>query len=309
MGRPSKFSAREKADIFLHIELYLEYIDEKACRLTVSDAEMSNILSAKGYDINAKYIERIRRSSQILACGDTGGVRPGAGRSSGSVTKFDNETMNRLREIIKDHTNEFWQLNVSDSRMTEIIINEAGYPVNVQYVRRMRQGLGIKPLDQRGGYREGAGRPSMTGTTQDLQYADVIALHNSAVAQLSYHRKSSGALRGQSGADVYDRFGYHTTDYEDAVKRKEQQMKTQNKATPVYKPILPGDEDVYIGTRNHLINYARRFDLVQARAAAQTIETFSVYDEEINKRTTAYGKSGKAGGVQNTRTSQVLSSL
>jgi transposase len=243
--------------------------------LTVSDTEMCGILNELGFSVNVKYVERFRKKLGIQARGTC-------------PRKITENQLQDIMGLIREYTRErkdAWQLSVSDAEMSRIL-NEKGYPVNVKYVERIRRSLGIEPLDNRGGARLGAGRPA------DCNYAqDLIFLHDLAVKQLSYRRPPSGSLRGQSGADVHDRFGYHATDLEDAVQRK---------AAMLTRARNQKDKSIGLSGRSSSVVQ----DIVDGAD-----EIAAVYTVEIEAKTNIYGRTGKGGVLQNTKTAQAFSSM
>ncbi len=245
-------------------EVIMDYTEAE--KLTVTDAEMSKILNGFGFSVNIVFVQRLRNKL---------GIRP-----RGNNKKFTEEQLYQIHTIIKKFTRAtsvYWQLTVSDAEMSRIL-NERGFTVSVVYVERTRRSLGILPLGERGGTRPGAGRPSISSLVNDPEYASLINLHNQAVTQLSYRQQPSGALRGQSGADIYDKYGHHTISVEDAVRRKAKILHNQ------------------------------KVDSKQGRACGshlnskQTDDIEVVFTDEVNKL--IYGKMGKGGGVQSVMNAQ-----
>lgn len=249
-------------------------------QLTVSDAKMSEILGrgdhgGVSYNVSASFVRRARKKLGIKPCG--------------TRRKYSEDDLKKIQSLICDHAvldkDNSWRLTISDAEMCNII-NSHGITVNLTYVERTRRGLGITPLGERGGARPGAGRPSMGNFTRDPEYAKVIHMHNSAVAQLSYRRPPSGALRGQSGVDVHDRFGYHTTDMAACMERK------RKKLNSVYKEGSFYDSKVY-NTQEQDVH-------------DDLDDTVSIFDEEIYSKASLYGKVGKGGGINSINYSQAF---
>lgn len=259
----SKFTDEEMKEICIHIWKYARECEcEDLWQMSIADADMSAILNNNGFAVNVKFVERTRNKMGVKAHG-------------GSTRKFNELQIREMEEIVCDFTQKHmktWKLTVSDTEICAVL-NDFGYRVNVKYVERMRRSLGIEPLGERGGAR-----------SQDPEYANLIALHDLDAYRLSYRSASSGALRGQSGADVQDRFGCHTTDLNEAIKRKSKELTRSNKQQLHICPIYSDPED-----NNEIID--------------------SIYSEEVNARSNDYGKKGKSGSIYNTRTAQVLTSI
>lgn len=271
----AKFTDGEKEEMGHYIIAYAYEYGDLSWQLTVSDTEMCGILNELGFSVNVKYVERLRKKLGIQARGTC-------------PRKFAENQLQGIAGLIREYTQErkdSWQLSVSDAEISRIL-NDKGYPVNVKYVERFRRSLGIEPLDNRGGARSGAGRPADNSFAQDL-----IFLHDMAVKQLSYRRPLSGSLRGQSGADVHDRFGYHATDLEDAVQRK---------AAAINKTKNQGDKPTRLSGKTDGFEW----DIVNG-----TDEIAAVFTEEVETKTNIYGATGKGGVGHNTKTAQAFSSI
>lgn len=268
----SMFSDEALMDIY---KIILEYSEDEVgtCRLIISDSDMSRVMQGYGYTVSAAFVQRARTKLGIKARGP---------RSN----KYTEGDMKAIQETVCNYASlekEIWKLTVSDSDMS-LILNEEGYQVNVKYVERTRKSLGIEPLGKRGGVRVGAGRPSISGATQDIGCAKLIAQHNQAVMQLSYYRRSSGALPGQSGTDVRDRFGCHTTDLDEAIKRKSKELLRKREQKPLLRPVFSDMED----------------DI-------ETVE--GIFSEEVDSRTNESGRKSRKGNLYNTRTNQIFTSI
>jgi hypothetical protein len=252
----------------------LMYRYQKEGRMLVSDVEMSEIISDAGFSVNAKYVERLRRHLEIAPL-----IK---------YRKFFDDELSHIHKIIKEHvygeSPDDWQLAVSDAVMAAIL-TERGYKVNVKFVERTRRSLGIEPLGKRGGAREGAGRPSMASNISDHAYALVMVNHFSDTYRLSIRHNSSGELMGSSGIDVHDRFGYHTTDLEDAMQRKEKRLA---KCAKVRQPAEMG---------------------VNIQVETDAGDIGQIVTEQINRHINSYGKSGSGGGILNTRAAQAYCSI
>lgn|GEM_PF-6066614 len=265
----SKFTDETLMSIY---EIILDYSsgDSGTLQLTTSGSDMAEILEYSGYVVSVAFVQRARQKLGIKARGSCS-------------CKFNSDELKAIQKLICEYAlldKESWKLTVSDANMSQVL-NERGFTVNSKYVERTRRSLGIEPLGERGGARPGAGRPSMSSLAQD---PILMSLHESAVIQLSYHRTPSGALLGQTGSDVHDRFGYHTVDLDDAIEKKNKEL------------FRSGRKKVPTGF------------YVNEQVPDAGIEIASVIDDEINSKNT-YGKTGKGGGVSNTRAAQAYSSF
>lgn len=152
--------------------------------------------------------------------------------------KFNEEQLSSIYEIIKEYTQDIyeeinrvktklWQLSVSDTNMAEIL-SQKGFEVNTKYVERLRRSIDIKPLEKKGGYREGAGRPKNSGNSIDLDYIQVILNHEADTRKLSYSfNPPGGALLFQAGTDTTTAgIGAHTISYDESLSRKTKQIYT-----------------------------------------------------------------------------------
>lgn len=273
MAFVSKFTEAEMREICVHIRECATQSEDESWQMTIADAEMCSILSEYGFRVNTKFVERTRNKMGI--------------RRRGVLSrKFTEAQMFEIYSIMKEHTREItnsWQLMVSDSEMSNIL-GEHGYEVNVKYVERTRRSLGIEPLGERGA-KPGVSRPSASSLARDAERADLINLHNAAVYQLSYRVASSGALRGQSGSDISDKYGLHTLSFEEAVQRKIKMLSnTQSKS--VQRPWY-----------------------IESSDSTSENETEAIFADEVAGTSAYYGKVNKKGRIQNIHTSQVLSSL
>jgi hypothetical protein len=250
--------------------------------MKISDAEMRSILCAAGYDVNIRYVERMRQAYGI---------------SARNKERFFDDDMARIHVIIKQYvsgdgneeTESSWKMTVSDAAMAEIL-KKAGYDVNAKYVERVRRSLGIKPFQERLPQGQSAGRPSQASKVIDAGYALVIANHYRDTYRLSDHQGPSGALSGLTGLDKHTPgFGYHTTDLETAQNRKDARLaRLAQKA----------------GSRKTTINTA-----TTDTGCSNINDIERLFGEEIERSSSLYGRTGTQGGKQNTRTAQIFSSL
>ncbi len=253
--------------------------DGASMQLAVSDSEMCEIIKQRGYDVNRKYVQRQRNYLEIKPRGTCS-------------RKFTEAQLDRIQAIIRDYTivtTDSWQLSVSDGAMAAIL-KERGFEVNTKFVERTRRSLGIEPLGKRGGARPGAGRPSQASNIIDPGYALVIANHYRDTYRLSDHQGPSGALSGLTGLDKHTPgFGYHTTDLETAQNRKDARLaRLAQKA----------------GSRKTTINTA-----TTDTGCSNINDIERLFGEEIERRSSLYGRVTSQGGTRNTRTAQIFSSL
>lgn len=247
-------------------------------QLAVSDSEMCEIIRQKGYDVNRKYVQRQRNYLEIKPCGTCS-------------RKFTQAQLDQIQVTINHYTTvttDSWQLSISDAAMAAIL-KERGFEVNTKFVERTRRSLGIEPLGKRGGARPGAGRPSQASNIVDPAYALVMANHYSDTYRLSDHQGPSGALSGLSGIDKHSpKFGYHTTDLETAQKRKDDRLTRLAQKT---------------GSRKTTIN------TVTDAGCSNVDDIERLFGEEVERRSSLYGRVASQGGTCNTRTAQAYSSL
>ena len=278
MGRPSKFKREQVSEMIGLMKEQTVIVKEKT-KMKISDEEMRSILCAAGYDVNIRYVERMRQAYGI---------------SARNKEKFFDDDVAKIHIIIKKYISDngsnesSWKMTVSDATMAGIL-KEAGYDVNAKYVERTRRSLGIEPLGKRGGAGPGAARSPSNNS--GLGYALVMANHFRDTYRLSDHRCPSGALSGQSGEDKYTPgFGYHTTDLETAKKRKDARLARLAQKT---------------GNKNSTAR--NNYTVTPADANVNDIER--LFTEEVERSSSLYGRTGTQGGKQNTRTAQAYSSL
>lgn len=170
MRHTTKFSEVELDNIRTIISDYVVF-DGDSMQLSISDSEMCEIIKQRGYDVNRKYVQRQRNCLEI---------KPRRTCSR----KFTEAQLNQIHVIIRDHTNDSWQLSVSDAAMAAIL-KERGFEVNTKFVERARCSLGIEPLGKRGGARPGAGRPLGAKNKVDPDYLTIKKNHIVDTARLS----------------------------------------------------------------------------------------------------------------------------
>ena len=254
--------------------------DGDSMQLAVSDSKMCEIIKQRGYDVNRKYVQRQRNYLEIKPRGVCS-------------RKFTEAQLDQIQAIIRNYTivtTDSWQLSVSDGAMAAIL-KERGFEVNTKFVERTRRSLGIEPLGKRGGARPGAGRPSQASNVIDPAYALVMANHYHDTYRLSDHQGPSGALSGLTGLDKHTPgFGYHTTDLETAQNRKDASLaRLAQKA----------------GNKNSTAR--NNYKAIHTNADINNIER--LFTEEVERSSSLYGKVGRQGGINNTRTAQLFSSL
>lgn len=195
-----------------------------------------------------------------------------------------------VSEFISNNEDGIISLTMSDREVAKEVSLKLEIEINSEYVRNFRRSQGIASAIGWGGSREGAGRPSQASNIIDSGYALVMANHYRDTYRLSDHRCPSGALSGQTGADKHTPgFGYHTTDLEDAKKRKNNRLaRWAQKA---------GASTITI--ENHTVT----------RADADMNNVERLFAEEVKRSSSLYGRTGTQGGKQNTRTAQIFSSL
>lgn len=252
-----KFSESEMRKICLHIrENTRECEGEDQCyQMTIGDREMCSILKCHGFDVNVKFVERTRNKLGIKSRGS-------------SPRKFTESQLKEMEELVCYFAylnRNCWQMTVSDADLCKVLC-DLDFSVNTKYVERLRRSLGIEPLGERGGLR----------AHMDQEYANMKSIQAFDAYQLSYRRNSQGALRGQSGSDIKDDFGYHAVDLESAIKIKNIENTRGNAPKRIIRAILNETRE-------------EREDEAQNEIAA-------IFEEEINGRC-LYGKVGKAGGV------------
>lgn len=194
-----------------------------------------------------------------------------------------------VSEFISNNEDGIISLTMSDREVAKEVSLKLEIEINSEYVRNFRRSQGIASAIGWGGSREGAGRPSQASNIIDSGYARVMANHYRDTYRLSDHRCPSGALSGQTGADKHTPgFGYHTTDLEDAKKRKDARLARLAQNAGSIKTTI--DRATTDGCSN--INEIKR-----------------LFAEEVKRSSSLYGRTGTQGGKQNTRTAQIFSSL